>query len=74
MKGTKAAQFEAIVEKIGETLEIIESGDSKIEDSLKAYEEGIKLIREAQDYLKSAEQRITVLSEDLSEIDTETDE
>ena len=74
MKTTKNAQFEPIVEKLRKILEVIESGEGNIEESLKAYEEGIKLVRQAQDYLDSAEQRVTLLSEDSTEKDAEIEE
>ena len=74
MNRTKSTKFEPIVEKLHEILEVIESGEGSIEESLKAYEEGMKLVRQAQDYLDSAEQRVTLLAEDSIEEDAEIEE
>ncbi|MDN3637593.1 exodeoxyribonuclease VII small subunit [Simiduia curdlanivorans] len=48
------AALEALVAKM-------EKGDLSLEDSLKAFEEGVQLTRECQARLQAAEQRVQVL-------------
>jgi len=49
-------QLEEIINKM-------ESGDLSLEDSLKYFEEGVKIHRQCHTALTDAEQRISVLSE-----------
>lgn len=49
-------QLEALVAKM-------ESGELALEDSLQAFEQGIKLTRQCQDALTKAEQRVELLLE-----------
>ena len=49
-------QLEEIINKM-------ESGELSLEDSLKYFEEGVKIHRQCHTALKDAEQRISVLSE-----------
>jgi exodeoxyribonuclease VII small subunit len=53
------------LEKSLDTLEALveqmESGDLSLEESLKAFEEGVKLTRECQQALKAAEQKVRIL-------------
>jgi len=51
------SQLEEIIGKM-------ESGDLSLEESLKYFEKGIKLHRQCHSALSSAEQRISVLSEE----------
>lgn len=55
------AALEALVAKM-------EKGDLSLEDSLKAFEEGVQLTRECQAKLQAAEQRVQVLLEQNGEI------
>ena len=48
------AELESIVQKM-------ESGDLTLEESLQAFEQGIKLTKECQKALKSAEQKVNKL-------------
>ena len=64
--------FERALENLEQLVSSMESGDLSLEDSLKAFETGIKLTRECQTALKEAEQKIRILiSEegDTEEID-----
>jgi exodeoxyribonuclease VII small subunit len=56
------ADLEALVSKI-------ESGDLSLEESLKEFENGVKLSRACQAALKDAEHRVKILSEDDEESD-----
>jgi exodeoxyribonuclease VII small subunit len=49
------AELESIVNKM-------ESDDLNVEDSLKSYEKGISLIKNAQNKLKKIEQKVEILS------------
>jgi exodeoxyribonuclease VII small subunit len=53
--------FEKALENLEEIVSSMESGELTLEDSLKAFETGIKLTRECQTALKDAEQKVRVL-------------
>ena len=53
--------FEKALEHLEEIVSSMESGELTLEDSLKAFETGIKLTRECQTALKDAEQKVRVL-------------
>lgn len=59
--------IEERLDAISSITEQLESGKMTLEESLQAFEEGVKLIREAQDALKDAEKRLAVLTEEKSE-------
>lgn len=56
--------FEVAMVELEELVTKIESGNLSLEDSLKEFEQGIKLSRICQSALKDAEQRIKILSDD----------
>ena len=60
---TKLADFENQLAELEEIVAQMETGEMTLEDSLKAYERGIKLTRECQSALDSAQQRINILME-----------
>ena len=49
--------------KLEEIINKMESGELSLEDSLKYFEEGVKIHRQCHNALTDAEQRISVLSE-----------
>lgn len=59
----KALDFEQALVALESLVEKMEKGDLSLEDSLKAFEEGVKLTRECQTRLQEAEQRVQVLLE-----------
>ena len=59
--------FETALESLEEIVSSMEKGDLTLEDSLKAFETGIKLTRECQAALKDAEQKVRVLSKENGE-------
>jgi|TARA_Y100000310_G_scaffold105217_1_gene103596 exodeoxyribonuclease VII small subunit len=61
MPRKKSFQFEESLAQLEELVEQMEDGDLSLEDSLKAFEKGIKLTRECQRALKQAEQKIELL-------------
>ena len=65
----KAFQFEDSLEKLEKLVADMEEGDLSLEESLKAFEEGIRLTRECQEALKKAEQKIQLLVEKNGQLD-----
>lgn len=63
MATKKSYPFEASLTKLESLVEQMESGDLSLDDSLKLFEEGIKLTRECQQALASAEQKVSLLLE-----------
>ena len=61
------AELESIVNKM-------ESDDLNVEDSLKSYEKGINLIKNAQIKLKKIEQKVEILSKEGTLENFNTDE
>ncbi|MDB4096586.1 exodeoxyribonuclease VII small subunit [Methylophilaceae bacterium] len=61
------AELESIVNKM-------ESDDLNVEDSLKSYEKGISLIKNAQNKLKKIEQKVEILSKEGKLENFHTDE
>ena len=57
----KAVDFEQQLASLEGLVESLESGELSIEESLKSFEQGIKLARDCQAALKSAEQKVEVL-------------
>ena len=53
--------FEKALENLEEIVSSMENGKLTLEDSLKAFEKGIKLTRECQGALRDAEQKVRVL-------------
>jgi exodeoxyribonuclease VII small subunit len=62
----KEISFEKALEKLEKVVEELEAGDLSLDDSLKKYEEGIKLARACQGKLDKAKQRIEELEKDAS--------
>ncbi len=63
-KSSEKLNFEAISEKLEELTSQLENSDSmSLEESLEAFETGVKLTREAQQILSEAEQKVQMLIE-----------
>ena len=60
-KDNKEFNFEKALENLEELVSSMENGELSLEDSLKAFERGIKLTRECQTALRDAEQKVQVL-------------
>lgn len=54
--------FEAALEQLQEAVKKIESGELTLEESLKNFEEGVRLARLCQQQLTAAEQKVEVLT------------
>lgn len=57
------SQFEDTMEELEKLVEQMEQGDISLEESLKAFERGIKLTRTCQQALQDAEQKVQILLE-----------
>ena len=53
--------FEEQMEELEEIVEELEKGDLSLEDSVKKFEEGIKISNECNNTLEEAEKKITIL-------------
>ncbi|SUZ55492.1 uncharacterized protein METZ01_LOCUS8346 [marine metagenome] len=60
-KKTDSFNFEQALEDLEELVTAMEEGELSLEESLRAFERGIKLTRECQTALKKAEQKVQVL-------------
>lgn len=60
-KDKKAVDFEQQLAALEGLVNSLESGELSLEESLKSFEQGIKVARDCQAALKSAEQKVEVL-------------
>ncbi len=78
MVETKELNFEASMKRLNEIVENLEGGDLSLEESLKLYEEGVRLSQSCMKRLTEAQQKIEMLMRDSSgeletaELDPET--
>lgn len=61
MKEEKDFNFEETMQKLETIVQELENGNLNLDDSIKKFEEGIKLSKSANSYLEEAEKKITVL-------------
>lgn len=54
--------FEQKLKRLEEIVKKMEEGNLELEDSLKLFEEGVKLTKECQGHLQQAEQKVKILS------------
>lgn len=59
--------FETSVAELEATITRMEKGEMSLEEALQSFEEGVRLSRECQKLLASAEQRVMLLTEDGEE-------
>jgi exodeoxyribonuclease VII small subunit len=64
VSGEPAPSFEAALQKLDEIVQRLEKGELPLEESLKLYEEGIRLSRICHDKLEEAQGRIELLMKD----------
>ncbi len=55
--------FEAQLSQLNEIVNALEVGELSLDDSLKQYEAGIKLVRACQEKLNNAQQQIEILKD-----------
>ena len=66
-KKSASFNFEAAMAELEELVTTMEDGNLSLEDSLAAFEKGVKLTRECQTALKKAEQKVQVLLNESGE-------
>jgi len=71
LKSMAKDKFEDNLSRLEEIVRKMESGDLSLEDSLKAFEEGIKLSRLCTKKLDETERRVEVLLKQEGELTTE---
>ena len=77
MAEEKIYPFEEALEKLSALVEKMESGDLSLEESLKVFEEGIKLSKDCQNALSDAEKKVQALlleEDQTNALDTENPE
>ena len=67
----KELSFEENMDKLEKIVQELEKGDLNLDDSIKKFEEGMKISKECNKYLEDAEKKITVLIENKNEITEE---
>lgn len=60
---TESISFEEQIKQLEELVKTLETGDINLDDALSQYEQGVKMIRQCQQLLKDAEQKITMLGQ-----------
>ncbi len=74
-KKSQSFGFEQALAQLEELVTSMEEGDLSLEESLQAFEKGVKLTRECQTALKAAEQKVQVLlDEDGNTAELDSDE
>ena len=63
-KAKKGINFEKALDQLEALVDDMENGDLSLEQSLQAFEKGIKLTRECQSALAQAEQKVQMLIEE----------
>lgn len=59
--------FEEALQELERLVSSMEEGELSLEDSMKAFEKGIKLTRECQTALQKAEQKVQILLDESGE-------
>jgi len=68
-KKAKKPDFETALKELEKLLDNMESGELSLEESLKAFEQGVKLTAQCQKALSEAEQKVKILTEKNLEVD-----
>lgn len=71
-KMEKNLNFEQSIEKLEKIAEELESGELSLDDSIKKFEDGMKLSKKCTEYLENAEKRINILIEKDGEVSEES--
>ncbi len=74
MMSTENINLEKLIAELESIVNKMESDDLNVEDSLKSYEKGISLIKNAQNKLKKIEQKVEILSKEGTLENFNTDE
>lgn len=60
--------FEKALRELEQLVEVLEQGDLSLEESLKKFEQGVKLTRSCQQALQQAEQKVHLLMEENGQL------
>lgn len=63
-KKTKVSGFEATLQELEAIVAKMEQGELPLEEALKNFERGVKLVKQCQEELKQAEQKVKILTAD----------
>jgi len=63
--------FEQALAELEQLVEVMERGDLSLDESLQSFERGIALTRHCQESLQTAEQKVTMLSNQTADSETE---
>ncbi len=64
----KTESYESMTKRLDEIIASLEKGSSSLEDTLKLYEEGVRLADECEKYLTQARARIEILTQNGEEM------
>jgi len=67
----KEENFEEAMKQLEEIVSCLEKGDLNLDESVKKFEEGMKITKECNKILENAEKRISILLENDGEIKEE---
>jgi exodeoxyribonuclease VII small subunit len=70
-KPEDSLSFEQAMQQLEQLIETMEQGDLSLDDSLEAFEKGVKLTRICQQVLKEAEQKVQILSDNTPDAELE---
>ena len=65
-------KFEDAIQRLGEIVRALESGEASLDDSISLFEEGVKLSKRCTELLEKAEQKVRFLQQ--SEMERAEDE
>ena len=68
---SKESNFEKKMEELEKIVNDLENGDLNLEDSVKKFEDGMKISKECSNLLEDTEKRITIILENNGEIKEE---
>ncbi len=63
MSETEEKSFETLIEQLDGIVQKLERGELSLEESLSAYEQGVRLVRGAQKKLDDMDQRLSELTQ-----------
>ncbi len=72
MASNKQHSFEKNLSTLESLVEKLEHGDLPLEQALKEFESGVKLVRECQKALQAAEQKIAILTQKTNDAEPTT--
>ena len=64
----KGLDFEKSMQELEKLVNALEKGDLSLEQSLEAFEAGVKLTRECQEKLSAAEHKVQLLTEEQGQL------